>query len=196
MYHQLLSVASDILNITNPLHASIVKKLLSSFHRFFEKLWPDLQCMTYSFLGQLINTSLLAHSTSFPCMDDLRSLLESNMSTKSVYEKTDDRLKNFIDASTKITNTTHAKNRSEVSKSKREYQLYNIVENMLAARNQRCVTPPGLSQMILVYIFGGRSKLICDLFAKQGAKGCYTTVTQKILLKSEKKQSESLSRRY
>ena len=91
-------------------------------------------------------------------MDDLRSLLESNMSTKSVYEKTDDRLKNFIDASTKITNTTHAKNRSEVSKSKREYQLYNIVENMLAARNQSCVTPPGLSKMILVYIFGGRSK--------------------------------------
>ena len=57
---------------------------------------------------------------------------------------------------------------------------------MLAARNQRCVTPPGISQMMLIYIFGGRSRIICDIFAKQGAKGCYNSITQKILLKSEK----------
>ena len=58
-------------------------------------------------------------------------------------------------------------------------------KNLLAARNQICVTPAGISQLLLVYIFGGRSRLVCDIFAKQGAKGCYNTVTQKILPKSE-----------
>ena len=59
------------------------------------------------------------------------------------------------------------------------------LKTVLSARNQRCVTPPGISQLLLVYIFGGRSRLVCDIFAKQGAKGCYNTVTQKILPKSE-----------
>ena len=61
-----------------------------------------------------------------------------------------------------------------------KYQCYNIIENLLAARNQRCVTPPGISQLLLVYIFRGQSRLVCDIFANQGAKGRYNTVTQKI----------------
>ena len=186
--HQLTSLTTDLLIITKPTIPSFDVKLLTAFHKYFAQLSPEVQRGTYSYLGSLINSSLMTQSRSFPSMDelDLRTLLETDMSTNFVYEKTDDRIKDFLEEATKKYNVTHEKNRTDITKSKYEYQLYNIVENLLAARNQRCVTPPGISQMMLIYIFGGRSRIICDIFAKQGAKGCYNSVTQKILLKSEK----------
>ena len=187
VHHQLTSFATDLLMVTKPSVKSLDSHLLSAFHSFFEKLEPDIQLKTYSFLGKMINPALLKQSTSFPSMDnlDLRTLLDAGMSTKRFYEQTDIRIKEFVEEATKKNNVTNEKNRADVTKSKYEYQCYNIIENLLAARNQRCVTPPGISQLLLVYIFGGRSRLVCDIFAKQGAKGCYNTVTQKILPKSE-----------
>ena len=35
-------------------------------------------------------------------------------------------------------------------------------------------------------VFLRTSQIVCDMFAKQGAQGCYSSVTHKILPKSEK----------
>ena len=83
VHHQLTSFAADLLMVTEPSAKSLDSHLLSAFHSFFEKLAPEIQSNTYSFLGKMINPALLKQSTSFPSMDnlDLRTLLDTGMST-------------------------------------------------------------------------------------------------------------------
>ena len=120
VHHQLTSFATDLLMVTKPSVKSLDSHLLSAFHSFFEKLEPEIQLKTYSFLGKMINPALLKQSTSFPSMDnlDLRTLLDTGMSTKRFYEQTDKRIREFVEEATKKNYVTNEKNRADVTKSK------------------------------------------------------------------------------
>ena len=64
------------------------------------------------------------------------------------------------------------------------YKL-NAAENILKARNLKYVSPIGIQQSILMFIFSGRNTLVCWMFSNFcGAKGSISSV-KKVLQNSE-----------
>ena len=90
----------------------------------------------------------------------------------------------FLEAATKVSKK-QIESLNENTKVTKKYSLYNCIENLLKARNRKCVAPLGLSLMSLAYIFGGRSRFICQLLSSTGAKGTYPLIKDIILKNSE-----------
>ena len=186
--HQIVAFTEVFLSHCKPVIESTNLKLVKSFERFFIQLDENQQLSMFETLGHILNSSLHQQSVSFPPVValDLQSLI--SWSSDHVYEETDNRLKVFLEASTKLTGNKNGKGeywQRENTAKARKYSLYNCVENLLKARNRKCVVPPGLTLMTLAYIFGGRSKFVCDLVAATGAKGTYPLVKDQILKNSE-----------
>ena len=53
------------------------------------------------------------------------------------------------------------------------------------------MSPPGLSLLTLIYVFGGRSRLICNLVSSTGAKGKYNLIKDCILNNSKETSSRA-----
>ena len=140
----------------------------------------------YKAMGSQLNKEIYSQSTSFPSASslDLTSLLK--WSAQDVVNQTDNRLVTFLEEATKV-GSKHTDN-TEVQRSN---SIYNAIENILKARNQKCVAPPGLSLLTLVYVFGGRSRLICNMVSSTGAKGKYNLIKDCILQNSKETSSRS-----
>ena len=161
---------------TKELNSAIVK----AFTTFFMDLDSSDQVDLYRSLGSQLNKEIYEQSSSFPPASslDLSSLLK--WSAQDVLNKTDRRLLAFLDEATKV-GFKH-KDETEVQ---RTNAIYNCVENLMKARNQKCVAPPGLSLLTLIYVFGGRSRLICNMVSSTGAKGKYNLIKDCILKNSK-----------
>ena len=170
--YSLAKCTSIFLNEIRPTVSHINQDVVQSFHNYFSKLSNLEQASTYTFLGCQLNAPLLDISSSFPPVKDcdLKTLI--NSSTNDFYQKTDLRLTNFVNAATKPTGHSQLNDTK-----KRNNFRANVVENLMKARNLVCITPTGLRLQILAFIFGGRSKFVCELLSTQGAKGTYPIIS-------------------
>ena len=155
-------------------------KSTTSVLKYFTNLDKSEQTDLYKSLGKQLNKEIFNQSSSFPSAAslDLSSLMK--WSTTDVLKQTDARLVSFLDEATKVT----FKHREETETQRNNY-IYNAMENILKARNQKCVSPPGLSLLTLIYVFGGRSRLICNLVSSTGAKGKYNLIKDCVLQNSK-----------
>ena len=160
-----------------------VKFLIQAFCEFFKSLPVKDQLALYKILGEQLNTPLQEQSCEAPNLENVDLAQIINSSSKEMFERTDPRLKVFIEEAVK-TSRTEAYGSSQANVKKTSF-CYNIVENFLKARNLRFVSYAGLGLLTLVYIFSGRSAQVCKLVATTGAKGSYTLVTRNVLPNSK-----------
>jgi hypothetical protein len=165
-----------------PTNDNLNARLCQSFAVFFKQLNPSQQVPLFGDFGFLLNQELYQQSTSFPSVKDLDLQSLIKWSSKEVYQNTDERLRVFIEEASKTVGNNSKKEETEIT---RKHSMYNVVENLLKARNRKCVSPPGLSLLVLSYIFGGRSRLVCEMLSSTGAKGTYKLVKEQVLKNSE-----------
>ena len=180
---QVIRFTDLLLSYCKPATIPLNTNLINSFLNFFTKIDEKEQIPVFQRLGKLLNQGFYHQSCSFPAVADLDLVSLLKFSTESLYNATDVRFRALLEEATRITFQYRDKTVEAVVH--RKNSLWNIVENVLKARNQKCVTPSGLSLLTLVYIFGGRSKLLCNMFSSTGAKGSYNLVKDKVLENSK-----------
>ena len=146
-----------------------VSLMLSGFQDYFKTLTKEEQVSMYGFMGSLLNTSLYQNAVTSSCNAssvDMRQLLET--SQEDYYSGIDSRLTSFVDSA--------SENQGPEQLKKFSYKM-NAVENILKARHLKFVSPIGLMQGILMYIYSGRNNLVTNMFSYfGGAKGHVTSV--------------------
>ena len=186
---QIIRFTDLFLSYCKPATFSLNSSLIKNFLAFFTQVEEKEQVPVYEKLGNLLNQGFFKQSCSFPAVKDLDLVSLIKFSTETIYNETDARFKALIEEATRMSFKYREKTKEAIAHQKNS--LYNIVENVLKARNQKCVTPSGLSLLTLVYIFGGRSKLICNMFSSTGAKGTYNLVHDQILSNSKETSYKS-----
>ena len=181
---KIVKFVDHFLSHCKPVTKKLNRYLIDSFFQFFNQLDVEEQIPLFEKLGMIVNPVLYQQSLSFPSVKDLDLQTLLKWSADSVYDDTDNRLKMFLEAATKVSKK-QIESLNENTKVTKKYSLYNCIENLLKARNRKCVAPPGLSLMSLAYIFGGRSRFICQLLSSTGAKGTYPLIKDIILKNSE-----------
>ena len=181
---KIVKFVDHFLSHCKPVTKKLNGNLTDSFFQFFNQLDVEEQIPLFEKLGMIVNPVLYQQSLSFPSVKDLDLQTLLKWSADSVYDDTDNRLKMFLEAATKVSKK-QIESLNENTKVTKKYSLYNCIENLLKARNRKCVAPPGLSLMSLAYIFGGRSRFICQLLSSTGAKGTYPLIKDIILKNSE-----------
>ena len=178
--HQIAMFSKTLLFQCRPTTVDLNADIIRAFTSFFTSVNSSEQVGLYKTLGNILNKDIYKQSSSFPPVSslDLSSLLK--WSTKDVVNQTDARLVSFLDEATKVSS-----NHKEETETQRHNSIYNAIENILKARNQKCVSPPGLSLLTLIYVFGGRSRLICNMVSSTGAKGKYNLVKDCVLQNSK-----------
>ena len=160
-----------------------VNLLFSGFQDYFQTLTKEEQVPMFNFMGSVLNTPLYYSAENSSCdasTVDLRQLLE--VIPKNYYSSIDPRLTSFV-------NSAVGQNQKMISKDENEVEfLYKMkaVENILKARHLKFVSPIGLMQGILIYIYSNRSSNIATMFLHfAGAKGSLSTV-KSVINRSEK----------
>ena len=160
-----------------------VNLLFSGFQDYFQTLTKEEQVPMFNFMGSVLNTPLYYSAENSSCdasTVDLRQLLE--VIPKNYYSRIDPRLTSFVDSAVGQNQKMISKDENEV---KFSYKM-NAVENILKARHLKFVSPIGLMQGILIYIYSNRSANIATMFLHfAGAKGSLSTV-KSVINRSEK----------
>ena len=100
---------------------------------------------------------------------DLQKLLQET--PDKLYNSVDKRLTGFID-------TAVGKTKNVLDK-KKHFFIVNALENILKARDLHYVSPIGLQQSVLIYIYSKRSTVITTMFCNwAGAKGSLSSITR------------------
>ena len=147
---------------------SAMEDKLFTFFQLYERLQIEEQVNVFSTMGRILNESLWkstnygepSYSSNTHGIDDLIAA----ESKEKVYNNTDPRLKEFIEAITEV--KKHKGNEKERSNFK-----YNMLENLQKARNRKYVSKNGLKEMFTTYLASGKNVQVEQIMRKQGAKG-------------------------
>ena len=158
---------------------SLSNRLIELIKHILPKLTLRQQTSVCSYVGSLLNSSLLYQSNLMPTAKDL-TLNDLKTCPKSeFYSQCDGRLIAFLDSITKKTGKT--RQTSSATKEEKDTIVNfksNAYENILKARNLKCVTIPGIREHLVVYLSSGKSRHTTQVVSKSGAKGTRPVIEQ------------------
>ena len=171
----LIGLTDEIINKEE----SVSNRLIELIKHILPKLTLRQQNSVCSYVGSLLNSSLLYQSNVMPTAKEL-TLNDLKTCPKSeFYSQCDGRLIAYLDSITKKTGKT--RQTSSATKEEKDTIVNfksNAYENILKARNLKCVTIPGIIEHLVVYLSSGKSRHTTQVVSKSGAKGTRPVIEQ------------------